>query len=272
MNDFLPLKKGDRNEGVKELQVLLNKAGFNVGTPDGVFGKGTEAAVFELQKQLNVVVDGIVGKRTFLALSTLIETSSEPPEWILKESDIVEAAQMLNVPVAAIKAISEVESDGSGFMDDGRPDILFERHWMYKILRKNGIDPEPYSVSQPDIVQLKSGGYLKPEAEYKRFYKACCIDRKSAVESTSWGRFQIMGFHYQRLGYKTPELMYRSMIANEGEHLKALVKFIETDAKLHDAIKKLDWKSVAYIYNGPSYAKNNYDVKLSNAFNKFSLL
>lgn len=270
MLGFLPLKIGSKNEGVKELQELLNKAGFPVGTPDGIFGKGTEKGVIELQKKLNVLVDGIVGSRTLSALKSLLETSSEPPEWILKESDIIDAANTLNVPVAAIKAIAEVESDGSGFMDDGRPDILFERHWMYRNLKKNGIYPVPYLNSHPDIVQIKPGGYLRPESEYKRFYTACTIDRKTAIESTSWGRFQIMGFHYQRLGFKTPEMFYRAMIASEGEHLKALVKFIETDKLLHKAIQDQDWRTVAYIYNGPSYDKNKYDIKLKESFDKFS--
>lgn len=270
MLGFLPLKRGSKNEGVKELQELLNKAGFDTGAPDGVFGKGTEAAVMALQKKLGVAVDGIVGTRTLSALQSMSETLSDPPEWILKESDIIDAANVLKVPVASVKAISEVESNGSGFMDDGRPVILFERHWMYRNLKKNGIDPNPYLNSHPDIVQIKPGGYLKPESEYKRFYNACIVDRSSAIESTSWGRFQIMGFHYQRLGFKTPEMFYKSMVISEGEHLKALVKFIETDKLLHKAIQDQDWKTVAYIYNGPSYDKNKYDIKLLNAFNKFS--
>ncbi len=64
------LKRGNKGEAVKELQTLLVEKGYNIGGfgIDGNFGKATEAAVKEFQKNSNLTADGIVGKKTWAAL------------------------------------------------------------------------------------------------------------------------------------------------------------------------------------------------------------
>ncbi|WP_426770837.1 N-acetylmuramidase domain-containing protein, partial [Pseudomonas aeruginosa] len=72
-----------------------------------------------------------------------------------------------------------------------------ERHWMFKLLkRKLGRDPEINDVCNP-----KAGGYLGGQAEHERLDKAVKMDRDCALQSASWGLFQIMGFHWEALGY-----------------------------------------------------------------------
>lgn len=61
------LKKGARGEDVKDLQRLLNKYGYNLSI-DGIFGSGTETAVLSFQKSKRLIVDGIVGPKTWTAL------------------------------------------------------------------------------------------------------------------------------------------------------------------------------------------------------------
>lgn len=53
---------------VKEVQTKLNKLGFNCGAVDGSFGPKTDAAVRSFQKSKGLVVDGIVGPKTWTAL------------------------------------------------------------------------------------------------------------------------------------------------------------------------------------------------------------
>lgn len=62
------LKKGSRGTQVAELQALLNTKGFETGTPDGIFGSGTERAVKEFQSSAGLVADGVVGNMTWEAL------------------------------------------------------------------------------------------------------------------------------------------------------------------------------------------------------------
>ena len=54
----------------KILQGLLLCNGYGAGGFDGIFGRGTEAAVREFQYQCALDVDGIAGKQTFEALCT----------------------------------------------------------------------------------------------------------------------------------------------------------------------------------------------------------
>ncbi|HEY9637252.1 MAG TPA: peptidoglycan-binding domain-containing protein [Coleofasciculaceae cyanobacterium] len=76
------LRRNDRQaraeELVKVLQQLLNKADLHPSTGgfpltvDGFFGAKTEAAVKDYQAQCCLVVDGIVGSKTWNALGACI--------------------------------------------------------------------------------------------------------------------------------------------------------------------------------------------------------
>ena len=65
------LKKGTRGKEVKQLQEYLE-----IGA-DGVFGPGTEAAVKKWQKENKLVVDGIVGPKTWEAMGLATTDESE---------------------------------------------------------------------------------------------------------------------------------------------------------------------------------------------------
>lgn len=61
------LKIGSQGSSVKELQKLLNQAGYNLSV-DGIFGDKTQSAVRAYQKANNLGVDGIVGDQTWGSL------------------------------------------------------------------------------------------------------------------------------------------------------------------------------------------------------------
>ena len=84
----------------------------------------------------------------------------------LTEQDWQKAADALGVPVAAIKAVAEVEAPGSGFLASGEPRILFERH---KFSRHTG---GKYDASHPGISNPKRGGYGKESAQHARLQEA----------------------------------------------------------------------------------------------------
>lgn len=62
------LTNGTRSDQVKDVQTKLNSAGYNV-TVDGYYGPQTEQAVKEYQTKNGLTVDGIVGDKTYSALS-----------------------------------------------------------------------------------------------------------------------------------------------------------------------------------------------------------
>lgn len=63
-----PLMRGD---DVRDLQSRLNALGFPAGKHDGLFGSQTVAALREMQRNLGVTEDGIVGHETVRALERL---------------------------------------------------------------------------------------------------------------------------------------------------------------------------------------------------------
>lgn len=70
MIELKVVKKGDKGQQVKALQLLLIGSGYSCGKAgaDGDFGKGTDAAVRAFQKAKGLTVDGEAGKKTFSKL------------------------------------------------------------------------------------------------------------------------------------------------------------------------------------------------------------
>lgn len=255
------LRNGSKGDEVVKLQRTLNEIGYPVGRADGWFGAATEKGVRAFQYDKDLIVDGIAGERTLQALYGNLR-----PAYQLKESDLVRAARDLGVELASVHALAEVESAGNGFLEAGVPVILFERHWMRRQLLKLDVDVDVLAYLHPDLVNSDAGGYLGGRAEHDKLARAKLIHEDSAIESASWGRFQVMGFHWKALGYPNAKDFERRMRKDEGEHLEAFTRFILNDAALLTALRRKDWAEVARLYNGPAYAKNHYDVKLGEAY------
>lgn len=64
------LRKGDSGGEVKDLQKILISLGYDLGkaSADGKFGDKTETAVKKFQKKNQLVIDGVVGKKTWAKL------------------------------------------------------------------------------------------------------------------------------------------------------------------------------------------------------------
>ncbi len=257
------LKHGDVGRDVESLQNRLVKAGLHLEV-DGWFGDETEKAVIRFQRQQGLMVDGIAGPAT---LARLDPANTISPGKLLSEEDLKYAARRLGVQLAAIKAVTEVESKESGFLPSGRPVILFERHIMHRRLPARR--REQLANVHPELVNDKPGGYVGGESEWRRLTRACAIDRTAGIESASWGLFQIMGFHWQHLGYASAAAYSEAMHRSEGEQLEAFVRFIKKDPALHQALKSRDWPEFAERYNGPAYARNQYDTRMAAAYERF---
>jgi hypothetical protein len=183
----------------------------------------------------------------------------------LTSQDYQRAATLLGVPCAAVQAVAEVESVGRGMLPDGRPKILFERHVFRRLLLEKGskIDALP-----ADLVNRAAGGYSGGAAEHDRLARAANIERECALQSCSWGAFQIMGYHWKSLKYTTLQSFINAMYSGDVAQLEAFVRFINANSALVKALRALDWPAFAKGYNGPGYAINNYDKKMAAAFSR----
>lgn len=139
----------------------------------------------------------------------------------LSNEDFCKAVQLLNCSVAAIKAVAEVESRGDGFDRQNRPKILFERHKFAKYT--NG----KFNASHPHISSWTPGGYGRASQQYDRFTEAFMLDPTAAMLSTSWGKFQIMGFNFAICGFKTVDDFVFAMQESESRHLEAFANYMK---------------------------------------------
>jgi hypothetical protein len=72
------LRMGSKGAGVKDLQAILNSAGYKV-TVDGDFGQSTKVALIQFQKDHSLGQDGLVGPKTQQALATYRENVKPKP-------------------------------------------------------------------------------------------------------------------------------------------------------------------------------------------------
>ncbi|NWK73803.1 N-acetylmuramidase family protein [Acinetobacter sp. SwsAc6] len=182
---------------------------------------------------------------------------------------VLEQAKKLGVESAVLRAVIEVECKSSGFNAENTPVILFERHVMRQRLIANGQSKiaDQMMIKRPDLCNKTDGGYGLYSAQHGRLNAAAQYHRASALESASWGIGQVMGYHWQSLGYPSLQAFINAMYKDEASQLEAMCRYIQVNG-LVNTLKNKDWKAFARGYNGSAYAKNSYDVKLANAYKK----
>jgi len=270
------LKYYTKSPEVLTLCELLYKLGYNIKISDS-FSLQVDAAVKDFQRKNALVVDGIVGMKTWQVLLEKNNTPISQTDKFLKESDLISFANQYGLELATVKAVNEIESGGKGFLINNKPKILFEGHIFWNELKKRGINPSSYynannkDVLYPKWTKIYYQGGVK---EYDRLNEAIALGRDprfkdAALSSASWGCFQIMGFHAKNLGYADVNDFVSKMEINEGEHLKAFGRFLEKNG-LIDHLRNRNWAAFANAYNGESYKLNKYDEKLAKAYTKYS--
>jgi hypothetical protein len=211
-------------------------------SPDGVVG--VEGVTLQCLTQPNIKSRM---NQVIIDLITLPPTGAGTK---IEEMDFKDTAAELGVEVAQVKAVQSVESAGSGFIEDGRPIIRFEAHWFSR-LTKHFLDAVYPNISvrsrNDSLVQGRAAGRRR---EYDRLRKAMMLDRAAALESTSWGLFQIMGFNYPDVNLRSIDELVGAMYESEGKQLKLFGEFVKKKG-LANFLKKKDWAGFARHYNGP---------------------
>jgi N-acetylmuramidase/Putative peptidoglycan binding domain len=180
----------------------------------------------------------------------------------LSPEGLAGVAQTLSVGAASIWAVLEVETSGCGFLEDRRPTILYERHIFHRLTGGRFDDG--------DISSPVSGGYgMAGSHQYDRLNRAFALDPKAALQSASWGLGQIMGENFRDAGFGAVEDMVAAMCDSEDAQLAAVAAFISARG-FASALLAQDWATFARGYNGPGFAKNQYDIRLRGEFQKFS--
>jgi hypothetical protein len=179
------------------------------------------------------------------------------------ERDYTMAAAKLGIDKAAIKAVADVESNGVTHWAGGLVPILFESHWFSKFTGGRFNDSHPGVSSTAWNRALYRGG----PAEYERLAEARALDESAALQSASWGAFQVMGFHWRVLGFPSVQAFVSAMQTASGQ-LDAFVRFIESDVAIHGALRRHDWFDFASRYNGPGQV-DLYAGKIADAYSRW---
>jgi hypothetical protein len=175
-------------------------------------------------------------------------------------------AARLQVEEAALKAVAEVESRGGGFLPapDRRPKVLFEGHVFHR-LTAGRYGASHRNLSHPKWDRRQYSGTLA--GEWKRLDKAAALDAAAAMQSASWGAFQIMGFNYALCGYDSVGRFVEAQASGAEGQLEAFANLLgRPGSPLVQPLRRKDWAKFAGLYNGPAYAQNAYDTKLAQAY------
>lgn len=212
-----------------------------------------------------VAVDGVAGPKTREAFLALFANQNAPR---ITQTDIDAFADRLGCTVRQLSAVATVESGGGAFLPSGHPKILWERHYFFKRLH----------ILIPFISDPAPGGYTidanrnNINDSWEKLCDAAMRSPAYAFESCSWGKFQIMGAWWEKLGYSSAAEFAWSMRESEVGHYEAFVRYVEKFG-LVPALRAIDEnpfnaRPFARGYNGKNYTKFSYDIKIANAYRR----
>lgn len=212
--------------------------------------------VADLQTAIGTPADGKWGPASRAAL---LAHFADPSPMKISTVEMQAIAERLGCSLKQLAAVAAVESSGDGFDRNGRPKILYERHIFHRL---TGGNFSPASFSRANF-----GGYN--EDSWAKLADAAGRNPDAAFSSCSWGRFQVMGMHWKRLGYASAFALASACIGDEVGHFDLLARFIEANG-LKDELRRLssrpeDCAPFARAYNGPEFARFSYDKKLARA-------
>lgn len=237
-----PLAVGSRGRAVQFLQARL---GVNA---DGIFGPNTQAALTAWQDAHSLVADGSYKPVDNTAMVT--RTAQAIPS----------AAQAIGIEAAALRSIMDVETAGSGYLANGLPKILLERHYVWA-----RASTSQRTVLGEGLANPKPGGYLGGISEWTRFENvAKVIGVENAAQCCSWGLGQIMGANFRACGLDNATALMNGAARNEDVQIRQMASFIASNSRMLRAIQMKNWTVVAECYNGAG--QHGYDVKLAAAY------
>lgn len=201
-----------------------------------------------------------------------LELAPENRSGRLSEEDFVEVAAELDIEVAAIKAVVEIEAGKShqGFWSEGKPLINFDLTMFRRFAARNGVALGKYRrshsvvFSRPNAVRYGS----QQAAQQARLDAARTIHDLSAIQGTFWGMFQIGGFNWKKCGTNSIDEFVRLMSRSERDQLELFATFVRNSGLL-PALRARNWSSFARGYNGPSYAARGYHTRMAAAYSRF---
>ncbi len=173
------------------------------------------------------------------------------------------------VKLNASLAFMQVETGmQTGTLIDGvvKAIIRWEGHYFDRLIK-----PSLQATARKlKLASPKVGGIPNPASQQARYLildEGKKLDYTAAVSSCSWGVGQVMGAHWKKLGFASAKDFEDTAQAGFSGQLAIMFAFMDVSGIIQH-LRRLDWSAVARIWNGEAYAKNKYDVKMKEAFEK----
>lgn len=159
-------------------------------------------------------------------------------------------SKALGMPTAVIQAIAAVESRGTDSAVRFEPHIYLKARpdlEQGKRAADGTIGVIPYTPTGPK----KAWDNNPDHTGKKAFELAFALDRKAAIDATSFGRFQVMGTFLAKLYNGDVTAAWEAWRKDPAAVSDALlVAWFKANKPALEAAKKLDWATLARIYNG----------------------
>lgn len=157
-------------------------------------------------------------------------------------------------PVRNLMAVSAIESSGENFWTIGNkqvPPLRFEAQWFD---RQTG---GRFRLAHPDLSSASWNPSLAATTRagaWDQYQRAAGLDPVAAAEASSWGPFQIMGFHWRAMGFAGVAAFVDAMDGPDDDgQMDTFVQFVKDDPRLLQAIRNGDWDTWETVYNGGGY-------------------
>lgn len=239
----VPLRQGAAGRAVRMLQARMGLS------QTGVFTTIMAEALAAYQQRRGLVADGVYGPATNRAMT---QRSAQAVDDI---------ANSLSVRPDVLRAVLAVEAVGDGFLDNGLPKLLLERHKVWAMSTPGQREQMAHDVCDP-----QRGGYLGGSREWGRYTQvAAVIGEPAAAACCSWGLPQIMGSNYELCGAPDVMTFAADMALNENAQLSLWSVFLRKSPSMVQAMRTRDWRTLARLYNGPGNV-DVYAAKLGAAY------
>jgi len=204
---------------------------------------------------------------TILTVTGSSEQRNAAATWNRWGALLTELSDKKQLDIACALAVLCVESSGKGFEQNNNDRMLirFENHKFWKFWGKSNIQQyrQHFCYSSEKVWQEHkwrrdlSGEWQSFHghqiSEWQVFEFARQLDEDAAILSISMGAPQIMGFHFERIGYQSNIEMFDAFAANIQSQINGLFDFFSP--RMLQYLRDLAFENFAGMYNGKGHKK-----------------
>jgi hypothetical protein len=217
---------------------------------------------------------------TILPLIGNSEQRNVAATWNRWGAMLIDLSAKKQLDVACALAVLCVESSGKGFEQNNsdRMIIRFENHKFWTFWGKHNPEQfrQHFRYSSKKVWQ-EHEWRREPLGDWRSFHGrqvdewqvfdfARQLDESAAMLSISMGAPQIMGFHYQRIGYQSVTEMFEAFAANIQGQVTGLFDFFSP--RMLQYLADLSFEDFAGMYNGQGQ-KEVYGDKIRKHYAAF---